>query len=73
MKAIVLTDYGDVDKLELRDVPEPKPAPGEIKVRVAGASINVIDVKMSRLRAKLVNSGVRILTVRGAGFRLEEA
>jgi len=34
---------------------------------------NVIDVKMSRLRAKLVNSGVRILTVRGAGFRLEEA
>lgn len=34
---------------------------------------NVIDVKMSRLRAKLVNSGVRVLTVRGAGFRLEEA
>ena len=34
---------------------------------------NVIDVKMSRLRAKLVNSGVRILTVRGTGFRLEEA
>ncbi len=33
---------------------------------------NVIDVKMSRLRAKLVNSGVRIVTVRGAGFRLEE-
>jgi DNA-binding response OmpR family regulator len=32
----------------------------------------VIDVKMSRLRAKLVNSGVRILTVRGSGFRLEE-
>ena len=34
---------------------------------------NVIDVKMSRLRAKLVNSGVRIVTVRGSGFRLEEA
>jgi len=34
---------------------------------------NVIDVKMSRLRAKLVNSGVRIVTVRGAGFRLEES
>ena len=33
---------------------------------------NVIDVKMSRLRAKLVNSGTRIVTVRGAGFRLEE-
>ena len=34
---------------------------------------NVIDVKMSRLRAKLVNAGVRIMTVRGSGFRLEEA
>jgi two-component system copper resistance phosphate regulon response regulator CusR len=34
---------------------------------------NVIDVKMSRLRAKLVNSGVRIVTVRGAGFRLEDS
>ncbi len=32
---------------------------------------NAIDVRMSRLRAKLVNSGVRVLTVRGAGFRLE--
>ena len=34
---------------------------------------NTIDVQMSRLRAKLVNSGVRIATVRGAGFRLEES
>jgi hypothetical protein len=25
MRAVVLTDYGDVDKLELRDVPDPKP------------------------------------------------
>jgi two-component system OmpR family response regulator/two-component system response regulator TctD len=32
---------------------------------------NAIDVQMSRLRAKLVNSGVRVVTVRGAGFRLE--
>jgi DNA-binding response OmpR family regulator len=33
---------------------------------------NTIDVQMSRLRAKLVNSGIRIKTVRGTGFRLEE-
>jgi DNA-binding response OmpR family regulator len=33
---------------------------------------NVIDVKMSRLRAKLANAGVRIVTLRGTGFRLEE-
>jgi DNA-binding response OmpR family regulator len=32
---------------------------------------NAIDVQISRLRAKLVGSGVRILTARGAGYRLE--
>lgn len=46
MKAIVLTAYGDVDKLELREVPEPKAATGQIKVRMAGASINPIDWKL---------------------------
>lgn len=33
---------------------------------------NAIDVQMSRLRAKLPQAGVRIVTVRGAGYRLEE-
>ena len=33
---------------------------------------NAIDVQVSRLRAKLVGAGVRIVTVRGAGYRLEE-
>ncbi len=32
---------------------------------------NAIDVQLSRLRAKLAASGARIVTVRGAGFRLE--
>jgi len=33
---------------------------------------NAIDVQLSRLRAKLPNAGVRIVTVRGAGYRLED-
>ncbi|HEY6058405.1 MAG TPA: response regulator transcription factor [Candidatus Limnocylindrales bacterium] len=33
---------------------------------------NAIDVQLSRLRAKLPRAGVRIVTVRGAGYRLEE-
>ena len=33
---------------------------------------NAIDVQMSRLRAKLPGGGVRVVTVRGAGYRLEE-
>jgi DNA-binding response OmpR family regulator len=34
---------------------------------------NAIDVQMSRLRGKLPGAGIRIVTVRGAGYRLEEA
>jgi two-component system copper resistance phosphate regulon response regulator CusR len=32
---------------------------------------NAIDVQMSRLRAKLPDAAVRIVTIRGAGYRLE--
>jgi two-component system copper resistance phosphate regulon response regulator CusR len=32
---------------------------------------NAIDVQLSRLRAKLPDAGVRIATVRGAGYRLD--
>jgi DNA-binding response OmpR family regulator len=32
-----------------------------------------IDVQLSRLRAKLPDAGIRIVTIRGAGYRLEEA
>jgi NADPH:quinone reductase-like Zn-dependent oxidoreductase len=48
MKAALLTDYGDVDRLEVRDVSEPQPGPGELKVRIAAASINPIDWKLRR-------------------------
>lgn len=34
---------------------------------------NAIDVRLSRLRAKLPTAGVRIVTVRGAGYRLDSA
>lgn len=46
MKAVVLTAYGDVDKLVVRELPDPTVGPGEIMVRMAGASINPIDWKL---------------------------
>jgi NADPH:quinone reductase-like Zn-dependent oxidoreductase len=46
MKAVVLTGYGDVEKLELREVPEPKAGANQIKVRMAGAGINPVDWKL---------------------------
>ena len=46
MRAVVLTGYGGVEKLELREVAEPRPGPGEVKVRVAASSVNPIDWKL---------------------------
>jgi NADPH:quinone reductase-like Zn-dependent oxidoreductase len=48
MKAVLLTGYGDVDKLEVGIVPEPSPGPGQVKVRVVAASINPVDCKLRR-------------------------
>lgn len=46
MQAIVLTEYGDANQLQLKDWPEPEPGAGQIKVRVASASINPVDWKL---------------------------
>jgi NADPH:quinone reductase-like Zn-dependent oxidoreductase len=43
MKAVVLTGYGGIEKLEVRDVVAPRAERGAIVVRMAGASINPID------------------------------
>jgi len=54
MRAALLTGYGDIDNLEIRDIPEPEPGPGQVKVRVAASSINPIDywTRSGRLRGQ---------------------
>ena len=44
MKAIVLTGHGGLDKLEYRDVPVPRPGPGEVLIEVHGCGMNNTDV-----------------------------
>ena len=46
MKALVLIGYGDVDNLELRELPDAKAGPGEVRVRAAASSVNPIDWKL---------------------------
>lgn len=45
MRAIVLPDYGPPSALQLQTLPDPKPGPNEILVKVAGASLNPVDWK----------------------------
>jgi NADPH:quinone reductase-like Zn-dependent oxidoreductase len=45
MTAVLLTGYGEFDKLYLRhDVPVPQPGPGDVLIRVAAAAINNTDI-----------------------------
>jgi NADPH:quinone reductase-like Zn-dependent oxidoreductase len=46
MKAVVLRAYGGVEQLSYEDVEKPKPAVGEVLVRIAAASVNPIDWKL---------------------------
>ena len=47
MKAVVLYEYGDVNKLQVEnDQPEPPFGPSEVRVRVRATSINPIDWKL---------------------------
>ena len=43
MKALLCTRYGTPDDLELADIPDPKPGPGEVVVHVAAAALNFFD------------------------------
>lgn len=38
--AVQFDEYGDIDVLEVRDVPAPRPGTGEVLVRVEAAGIN---------------------------------
>jgi NADPH:quinone reductase-like Zn-dependent oxidoreductase len=40
MKAVKFDHYGDIDVLEVRDVPRPSPGPGDVQVEVKAAGIN---------------------------------
>ena len=45
MSGVVLTGHGGPEKLEWReDLPTPRPAPGDVLVRVAAAGVNNTDV-----------------------------
>lgn len=47
-RAIVFSEYGDADVLQLTEVPLVEPGPGQIRVRVNAAGVNPMDWKIRR-------------------------
>jgi NADPH:quinone reductase-like Zn-dependent oxidoreductase len=54
MRAAVLTGYGGVERLELREIHRPEPGPGQLLVRVRAAGVNPIDWKIRQGRLRLL-------------------
>ncbi|MEG9434830.1 NADP-dependent oxidoreductase [Edaphobacter sp. HDX4] len=55
MRAVVLEEFGDVDKLQIEEVEDPQVGAGEVLVRVRATSINPVDWKIRRGDSKSRN------------------
>lgn len=48
MRAVVVPHSGEAEVLTLAEVPDPRPAPGEVRIRVIAAGLNGADVSQRR-------------------------
>ena len=44
MKAVRVKGFGDVDQLEVVELPDPEPQPGQVRIRVEACGLNYADV-----------------------------
>jgi NADPH:quinone reductase-like Zn-dependent oxidoreductase len=54
MRAAVTEAFGGVDRVVVRDLPEPVPGPGEVRLRVRAAAMNPLDCKLREGKLRLV-------------------
>ncbi|HEY8450086.1 MAG TPA: alcohol dehydrogenase catalytic domain-containing protein, partial [Bacillota bacterium] len=48
MRAVVLEAYGGPEVLQIKEIPDPEPGAGEVRVRVAATALNRADVLQRR-------------------------
>ncbi|MGZ0151333.1 NADP-dependent oxidoreductase [Kribbella sp. WER1] len=48
MRAVVFSEYGGPEVLEVQDVPEPHAGPGQVRIKVRAAGVNPYDTKIRR-------------------------
>lgn len=66
MKAAVVTCYGPPEVVELRDLPDPRPRPGEVLIRVHSSTVTAADW---RIRSGTVPRGFGLLMRLALGWR----
>ncbi|MFJ7213187.1 NADP-dependent oxidoreductase [Amycolatopsis sp. NPDC098790] len=59
-RAVVYSKFGGPEVLELREVPEPHAGPGEIRIRVAAAGLNPMDVGLVAMPELAAGFGVTV-------------
>ncbi len=73
MKAIVRSEYGSPDVLELKEVAKPTPKDKEVLVRIRASSVNMADVDYLFGRPKMARLGTGMRKPRNTGVGLDVA
>ena len=68
MKALVFHEHGELDRLQIADVPRPEPRPGEVLIEVKASALNHLDIWVRRGWPGLKLTMPHILGADGAGF-----
>jgi NADPH:quinone reductase len=67
MKAVAMTGVGGIDMLQVLDLPEPAPGPGQVLVEIRAAGVNFMDIGVRQGMAWHDMPLPRVLGVEGAG------
>lgn len=55
MKVLATSSYGSIDRLQIMEIPEPTPGPGQVRVLVHGTAVNPADFKVITGKVKFLH------------------